>query len=102
MAHDPDAPGDRLPIDADSLEIAPSKGEGLPDALQAAALQMISSARMFLDIAERAVHDPQVVGQVAGALVGIAKGVLGAFSMLSGAAGATPPEDPPIEHIDVG
>jgi hypothetical protein len=102
------APLDAAALDGDGRDggspgAGPSGGDRLAETLQAAALQMIGSARAFLDVAERAVYDPQVVGQVAAALVAIAKGVVGAIATLGGAAaGGTTPDDPPLEHIDVG
>jgi hypothetical protein len=76
------------------------------EALQAAALQAIAAAKAFLDLAEQAVRDPEVLGQVASSLSTVAKGVLGGL-MPPGAQGRSSgtggdPDDTPLEHIDVG
>ena len=85
--------------------IVPAKAPGT-EALQAAALQAIAAAKAFLDLAEQAVRDPEVLGQVASSLSAVAKGVLGglvppgAQGRSSGSGGD--PGDTPLEHIDVG
>lgn len=94
----------------------PGGEAGGPDAplaaLQAAALQLIGAARVFLDVAERAVQDPQVVGQLGAALAAVAKGVAGSLASAGGVGGAvgtggavggpTLADAPPLERIDVG
>jgi hypothetical protein len=76
------------------------------EALQAAALQAIAAAKAFLDLAEQAVRDPEVLGQVTSSLGAVAKGVLGALvppgAQGRGTGSGTDPDDPPLEHIDVG
>jgi hypothetical protein len=84
----------------------PPKGGAAPpgtEALQAAALQAISAAKAFLDLAERAVHDPEVVGHVASVVGTAAQGLLGSLgSFAGGLSGSRTGEDePPLEHIDV-
>jgi hypothetical protein len=83
----------------------PASGTAPPgtEALQAAALQAISAAKAFLDLAERAVHDPEVVGHVASVVGAAADGVLGSLgSFASGLrASRRDEDDPPLEHIDL-
>ena len=94
------------PVAADGTPgTVPAKGPGT-EALQAAALQAIAAAKAFLDLAEQAVRDPEVVGQVTSSLSAVAKGVLGAL-VPPGAQGRSTgsgadPGDTPLEHIDVG
>ena len=76
------------------------------EALQAAALQAIAAAKAFLDLAEQAVRNPEVLGQVTSSLTAVAKGVFGALAP-PGAQGrasgsGSGPDDTPLEHIDVG
>lgn len=82
-------------------------GAGEPDAplaaLQAAALQLIGAAKVFLEVAERAVQDPQVVGQLGAALGAVAKSVAGSLASAGGIdRDPTARDDPPLERIDVG
>jgi hypothetical protein len=102
-------PRDRSSDDAAAADgaaaIVPAKAPGT-EALQAAALQAIAAAKAFLDLAEQAVRDPEVLGQVTASLGAVAKGVLGAL-VPPGAQGRSTgaradPGDPPLEHIDVG
>jgi len=102
-------PRDRSLDDAVSAEgahgVVPGKAPGT-EALQAAALQAIAAAKAFLDLAEQAVRDPEVLGQVTASLSAVAKGVLGAL-VPPGAQGRSTgsgadPGDTPLEHIDVG
>jgi hypothetical protein len=98
-------PRERLPADAVAAEGAPGTLPGT-EALQAAALQAIAAAKAFLDLAEQAVRDPEVLGQVTSSLSAVAKGVLGAL-VPPGAQGRSTgsgmdPDEPPLEHIDVG
>ena len=102
-------PRDRSSDDAVAADgtpgTVPAKGPGT-EALQAAALQAIAAAKAFLDLAEQAVRDPEVLGQVTASLSAVAKGVLGAL-VPPGAQGRSTgsgadPGDTPLEHIDVG
>ena len=76
------------------------------EALQAAALQAIAAAKAFLDLAEQAVRDPEVLGQVTSSLSAVAKGVSARWRLREPRAGASgsgaDPDDTPLEHIDVG
>jgi len=102
-------PRDRSSDDAVAADgtpgTVPAKGPGT-EALQAAALQAIAAAKAFLDLAEQAVRDPEVLGQVATSLSAVAKGVLGALVPPGGQGRSTgsgaDPGDSPLEHIDVG
>ncbi len=98
-------PRDRSSDDAVAADGAPGILPGT-EALQAAALQAIAAAKAFLDLAEQAVRDPEVLGQVTASLSAVAKGVLGAL-VPPGAHGRSTgsgadPGDTPLEHIDVG
>jgi hypothetical protein len=98
-------PRDRSSDDVTAGDGAPGTLPGT-EALQAAALQAIAAAKAFLDLAEQAVRDPEVLGQVTSSLSAVAKGVLGSL-VPPGAQGRSTgsgadPADPPLEHIDVG
>jgi hypothetical protein len=69
--------------------------------LQAAALQLISAARQFLDVAEQVVLDPDAVRQAAGNATALARGII--ESVVPGmGGGARSNDEPPVEHIDLG
>lgn len=79
--------------------------EGL-DHLQAAALEMISAARAFLDVMEEVVADRDSVASVVSAVGSVAQGA--ARAARTGASGgpAAPPgsgdaDDGPVQHIRV-
>jgi|GEM_PF-4995038 hypothetical protein len=69
------------------------------EALQAAALQLISAARTFLDAAEQVVRDPDAVRQVASTASALAKGIVDAVAPR---APSPPPPSEPLERIDLG
>ena len=92
--------------DRSSDDPVAADGTSGTEALQAAALQAIAAAKAFLDLAEQAVRNPEVLGQVTSSLSAVAKGVFGALvppgaqGPSSGSGGG--PDDTPLEHIDVG
>lgn len=71
------------------------------EALQAAALQLITAARQFLDAAEHVVRDPDAVKQVTGTASAIAKIVIEAVVPSAGA-GVPSAHAEAVEHIDLG
>jgi hypothetical protein len=92
----------QVPAKAVGEPAADRSGASGTDALQTAALQLIAAAKAFLDLAEQAVKDPAIVGQVAVTVGAVAKGMVGTIgSLLTRAQGERPPDDT-IEHIDVG
>jgi hypothetical protein len=80
--------------------------EGL-DHLQAAALEMISAARAFLDVMEEVVVDPDSVASVVSAVGSVAQGAARAAragatgSPTTDPPGAGDPDDGPVQHIRV-
>jgi hypothetical protein len=87
-----------VPVEA----TADRPGASGTDALQAAALQMIAAAKAFLDLAEQAVKDPAIVGQVAVTVGAVAKGVVGSIGSLLTPTQSERQAADTIEHIDVG
>jgi hypothetical protein len=86
----------------------PLDGLTATEALQLAALQVIAATRTFLDVAEQAVRDPNLLGNVTAAVRAMSKGLAGTLESLSGGATGGPDggrrdePDPPVEHIDLG
>jgi hypothetical protein len=79
--------------------VADAKPPG--EILQAAALQLISAARQFLDAAEHVVLDPDSVRQAAGDATALARGII--ESVLPGlGGGARSHDEPEVEHIELG
>ena len=74
---------------------------GATDPLQVAALHAIAAAKAFLDVAERAVQDPRLVGHALVAVRTVGKGMLGSLSGLAGSSEGESHDDPPLEHIEL-
>lgn len=88
--------------DGSALDDGAEPPAGASEALQTAALHAIAAAKAFLDVAERAVQDPQMVGEALVAVRTLGKGMLGSLASHAGAADHHgDADDPPLEHIDV-
>jgi len=78
--------------------------EGL-DHLQAAAIEMISAARAFLDVMEEVVTDRDSVASVVSAVGSVAQGAARAArasaSPPAGEGAGDGPDDGPVQHIRV-